>query len=313
MARSHPFSPAPSGARSAPFRALGLGTLLAASLGPSAAHAQGTTASSGACVTLAANGARYCGDLVEEIPNQHIVLRLATGEVKRFAWSEIVPPSAVPPPGYAPPPPGYAPPPVPAPPVDGVRVTIESSNPHVELHSQIGETAVPMVSMVNRVAYSYTAIVPVWSPVCRAPCGDLVTRRANYIIKGEGIRPSMSFSLLNTPSEVTLRVKTGSSGAFIGGLMLTSLVGVLGTVGGATAIIMGEIFAGSSSTSRSTVTTLRGVGYATLSVGLVSIASGIALMVTSKTTVHLESGERLAKIRRTAQRPVYLSSAGLLF
>lgn len=307
MARSHSFSLAPSGKMIAPLRALGLCALLIAPTWPSAAHAQG--APPGGCVTLAANGARYCGELVEEIPNQHIVLKLATGEVKRFAWNELVQPPPQPP-AYAPPP---MPPPVPAPPVDGVRVTIESSNPRVELHSQIGETAVPMVSMVNRVAYSYTAIVPVWSPVCRAPCGDVVSRRANYIIKGDGIRPSMSFSLLNTPSAVNLRVKAGSSGAFVGGLMLMSVVGVLGTVGGVTTIVMGEVLAGSPSTSRSTVTTLRGVGYTTLAVGLLSIAGGIALMVTSKTTVQLESGERLAKNRRPNQRPVYLSSAGLVF
>jgi hypothetical protein len=36
-----------------------------------------------------ANGARYRGDLVEKLPGDHVTIRLATGEVKRFGWDEI--------------------------------------------------------------------------------------------------------------------------------------------------------------------------------------------------------------------------------
>lgn len=35
------------------------------------------------------SGAKYRGELVEEVPNDHITIKLATGEVKRFAWGEV--------------------------------------------------------------------------------------------------------------------------------------------------------------------------------------------------------------------------------
>lgn len=289
--------------------------MLWASVEPQPVRAQGVAPPS-TCVTLAANGARYCGELVEEVPAQHIVLKLATGEVKRFEWGELArpaPPPVPPAPAAAPPvSPGPSPGPVPLP-GSGVRVTISSSNPRAELHSQIGETAVPMTHVINNIAYTSTAIVPVWSPVCRAPCGLVVSRHANYIIRGEGIRPSSVFSLLNTPSDVNLSVKTGSLGSFWGGLMLVSVLGTIGVVGGGTTVAMAEVFAANPSFSRTTVNTMRGVGYPLLAAGVLGIAGGIVLLVTSRTTVHLDSGERLAGLRRSRQRPVYLSSAGLLF
>src|SRR5688572_11205712 len=35
------------------------------------------------------DGSRFRGELVEEIPNDHLTIKLATGEVKRFAWADI--------------------------------------------------------------------------------------------------------------------------------------------------------------------------------------------------------------------------------
>jgi F0F1-type ATP synthase membrane subunit c/vacuolar-type H+-ATPase subunit K len=42
-----------------------------------------------AMTVVTKSGAKYRGELVEEIPNDHVTIKLATGEVKRFAWSEI--------------------------------------------------------------------------------------------------------------------------------------------------------------------------------------------------------------------------------
>ena len=44
--------------------------------------------SSDRIVTLS-DGALYRGELIELVPNDHITIRLATGEVKRFEWATI--------------------------------------------------------------------------------------------------------------------------------------------------------------------------------------------------------------------------------
>lgn len=62
--------------------ALGLASvILASSLPAFGDEAQVTVVTKG--------GAKYRGELVEEVPNDHVTIKLATGEVKRFAWGEV--------------------------------------------------------------------------------------------------------------------------------------------------------------------------------------------------------------------------------
>ena len=40
------------------------------------------------------DGSTFQGELVEKVPGDRVTIRLATGEIKRFAWGDIVPEAA---------------------------------------------------------------------------------------------------------------------------------------------------------------------------------------------------------------------------
>src|SRR5678815_4389071 len=44
------------------------------------------------------DGSIVQGELVEKVPGDHITLKLATGEVRQIAWSDVAPEQASPPP-----------------------------------------------------------------------------------------------------------------------------------------------------------------------------------------------------------------------
>src|SRR5580704_2020131 len=46
-------------------------------------------ADTGVETVVTKDGAEYRGDLVESVPGDHLTLKLATGDVKRFAWADV--------------------------------------------------------------------------------------------------------------------------------------------------------------------------------------------------------------------------------
>lgn len=253
--------------------------------------------SSDRIVTLS-DGALYRGELIELVPNDHITIRLATGEVKRFEWatiSDVSTPVVSPTPQFSPP--------TPAPPITGAqlsprkmttRVTIESDDNRVALFRSMGSTQVvaygQMGTMVGRLES--------WKQICRAPCGVTTEVNEQYAIRGEGIVPSGYFSLPLQPT-VNLHVKSGSAAQRLAGVLLLSL-GAGGIAGGILLLAIGpteSLAYNGTGYSFQPDSSYRVGGGVMLGLGVGMLAGGIALMVKSKTYVRFDDGELVARFQ----------------
>src|SRR5580704_5570203 len=71
-------------------RRLLLAGFLATSLLAGSARADGPASEALRDVGVATkDGATYRGELVEKVPGDHVTLKLASGEIKRFAWTDV--------------------------------------------------------------------------------------------------------------------------------------------------------------------------------------------------------------------------------
>lgn len=77
--------------------------------------------------------------------------------------------------------------------------------------------------------------------VCAAPCDEIIDGRAGqqFAVDGKGVSRSLSFSLIDAPSELTIRVRPGRRALAIAGWIVAS-VGAAAVVGGATALTLSD-------------------------------------------------------------------------
>lgn len=138
------------------------------------------------------NGASYHGELVERVPGDHVTLRLATGDIKTFAWSEVAsaPSSAASPPTS----------PVPD---GGTWVHLRAPDAVLERALGSSETA--------------SGHADHFELVCAAPCDRVVPRGVYRVAKGA--RGSQTFVLDGARREVTASFST-TSGTILGSLLL---------------------------------------------------------------------------------------------
>jgi hypothetical protein len=249
------------------------------------------------------SGAVLVGALVEYVPQSHVTLRLATGEIRRCDWAEIanyVPPSVA----SAPPrvvavdlPPPLLSPPKSAAPLPIARVFIDSNDSAATLDRQAGQSAVVGYSSNG----TFVGTVTLWQTVCQAPCGQPIERAGEFAIRGFGIVPSKSFALPSS-GETTIRVKAGHRGPRIGAAMATSF-GFVAALGGLVMLIVGpalynpnDPFLNNSvfttpaekAAKQSLSKSLTIGGGVTLGLGLALTAGGIAGVVLTRTTVTVE-------------------------
>ncbi len=163
-----------------------------------------------------------------------------------------------------------------------VYVTIDSDQPTVELQRIAG---VSTGYVGGRAATVITT-----ERICRAPCQELVDVNdvTDFFIAGDGVTPSGKLDLALYGDSVNIKVKAGSSGRRVGGIM--SLAGGLGLMvaGG----LLGGLFAlmpSSGSTSDLTNGFMVG-GFITAGVGLVLTVLGIILLPGSGTDVAVAQG-----------------------
>lgn len=168
------------------------------------------------------SGAVYRGELVELVPNDHIVLKLATGEVKRFDWADITPSDGT----------GQTAPATQAGTASGnAAVHIASNDPQATLEQETGTGTISNGA-------GYVAVVKLWEPVCRAPC-DVALKRAGYFtIRGRGINPSNEFTLPPTGA-LTVRVDAGHRPARIASIVALILGGMGGLIPGVSMLAIG--------------------------------------------------------------------------
>lgn len=272
------------------------------------------------------SGEELKGELVELIPDQLLVLRIPSGEMRRIRWADIerqrslapaLTPSVPLPPmaseplrpqlGGVPVPTAVLPPSLSLRDPSMVKVHLDNNNPAAKLYRKRDVQYVPVSELRPGSGY-YD-----WQPACEGTCDVDLMRMDRYRIDGDGIQPSPGFRLPFSPTgELTLYVNAGSRGRRKAGRALTvvgSIVAVFGiaTLGGT------YLFTSTSSTTtQSTCTPYsfcnptpppapmdsassgRTIGYAVggslLGAGVAMLIPGIAFLINSSTTVSSSLG-----------------------
>ena len=218
------------------------------------------------------NGSSVRGELVERVPGEKVVLKLATGEVRIIAWNDIAhteePPSQIP----------------------KQRVDIQSDHPGTQLQRITGQASGVGYAGGRSVYVSFES----WENVCAAPCSANVDPHSMYRVDAPGMTPSRNFHLpAATQAPLKLKVEGGNAGMRIGGAYSLTF-GLTGLIMGATLLPIGLALEDKASTS-TLPQTFQTVGLVSLGVGAALTALGIYLFVMSGTDVKTESGQLLAK------------------
>ena len=243
---------------------------------------------------MLADGTVMQGELVEKVPNDHITIKLATGEVRTIRWSALAPQAPSPPPVQ----PAQMQTQVVAPQGPMTRVAIDADAPGVALMRVMGFGYVQYGSATGSFASYQT--------VCVAPCQADVDANATYQIAGDGVTPSSTFSMPAPPNggPLHLRVHGGSLGARVGGVWLL--------IGGITLAVTGGMFAGTFAALSSNDTDTTGWivgGLVTAGIGAVMTVIGIPLVSGSGTSVVTDQNVPLAKHRS----PIRMTPSGFVF
>ncbi len=228
------------------------------------------------------DGSEVQGELVEEVPGQRLVLKLATGEVRAIAADEIAP-EPVP---IDPPPvtgkgrtsglftlPGAAPFQGP----DGATVRIEADFPW------------------GMYLFSAAPSGVGWDRLCSAPCDLRVDPAKTYRLDGPMLMASAPFKLEPRRPQ-TLYVNTANAGAYATGWVLA--------ISGLAMMAPGAYIAhqGVEVTDKSTGERTRSTvpGWILLGVGAVMVIPGVALIVANTTTEVTDDRGRRVAVRLSA-------------
>jgi len=243
------------------------------------------------------DGSIVQGELVEKVPGDHITLKLATGEVRQIAWSDVVPEQAAPPPRVqvqqrAP---------------ATTHVAVTSTKDDTQLAQVMRQIDVRVVGAYGDTAYGHIEELKI---ICTAPCEADVDPAGDYKVGG-GIHGSSMFNLPPGQNPLKLNVDAGSKGMFMGGLIAT-LTGAAVIVTGGTIMLLSAVL---PQTSFDPVT-LQDVpvdrsgmligGIITAVAGAALVGLGVPLIVISSTHVTTGTGQELAT------RP-HLTLNGLVF
>lgn len=235
------------------------------------------------------DGSFYRGILLELAPRDHVTIRLATGEIKRFPWSKVKQAepisNIIKQTTSADDDDDYSSSPSKPPSKDSVpsedrtdstiHVVIEGDNPQAKL--------VQFVGVVGSEGSSES-----WKQVCVFPCGVRVSPHMSYRVEGP-FPTSSAFVLPQGTETVRLQVKSGSKGGVAIGATLTSL-GVGSIVGGQILVGMGFGYKNDE--------LLKGGGI-WLGAGVLASLIGIPVWVTSVTKVNRSTGERVALLLKS--------------
>ena len=206
--------------------------------------------------------------------------------------AQPVPP--VPPPplyGYAPPPYGYAPPPYGYAPPVGVPISLTANSPQAVLLQQDPQRVAIWVG-------GRTGVMESWRQVCHAPCQASVDPYATYKVGGDGLTESRSFTL-PAGGPISLKARTGSRGASIGGVLSIGLGGIM-IFGGVALMGLGmtqKNFGGTESffaDTRARGDTLLKAGGVVMALSPIPIIAGVVTILRNRTLVRIEGGRHRA-------------------
>ena len=221
------------------------------------------------------NGASVRGELVERVPGEKIVLKLATGEVRVIAWNDVSHTEE------------------PAAQIPKQRIDIQSDHPGTQLQRITGQSSGMGYAGGRSVYVSFES----WENICVAPCTANVDPNGLYRVDAPGMTTSRNFHL-PVPSQapsapLKLNVHGGNAGVRLGGAYSLSF-GMTGLLMGAIFLPIGLAMDDKLATSK-LPQTFQTIGFVSLGAGAVLTALGIYLLVMSGTDVKTESGQELAK------------------
>ncbi len=160
------------------------------------------------------DGSVYRGELVERVVNDHVTIKLATGEIKSIAWADVA----------------TDPPPRPAP--VGVEISFDADTPRATLQRYVGsgDVAVDYVTPYGTTVGSGDAELSLYRDVCTSPCNQRIAPGGRYRVSGEGLVPTDSFTLSATESS-RISASMSSRGKRTAGKWLT-IIGIAPTLVG---------------------------------------------------------------------------------
>jgi hypothetical protein len=262
------------------------------------------------------DGTGYRGQVVEYRVQDHISLRLASGEVKRIPWSQIrhvaeARPDEPPPPipGSATPEPSGSAQPQPVAPIGAAPLIARPVPSHPEV--ALNETVLVELKADNPEARLFRQVTPGlrpvdgvngerlgdgWEEVCVQPCRMRLDPRFRYQVAGTGISGSSFFQLPASGSSVRLDVSTTSIAKRVTGWVLFAP--------GAGAAVLGILYLATANSTKpetaeepegssrvggscKTPACTREVGAALL-IGGAAVATVGLILATSKTKVTLK-------------------------
>jgi hypothetical protein len=241
------------------------------------------------------DGTLLRGEVVEEVPDDHVVIKLPTGEVRRIAWGDLVELTG-----------GASAPALPRP--VGPRITIQTNEPNVGLYGLRPE----LTTWANRWGVLRSGYALGLERVCTAPCGQEVAP-GDYFIGGNGIRSSATFTLppgAPMQLDVTARAWAGPAGA---GAALTSVGAVAAAVGAALLIVGAKKDVaplGNPWFTNEAGRPFSIAGAVVLGSGVALLIPGIVLLAHYRTTVAIDAREIVLKVPGSR---IALGARGLRF
>lgn len=210
-----------------------LSLLLASSLALAPMRAAFAGGDDGGAVTVwTKDGGMFRGEIVERVPNDHITIKLATGETKRIEWKDVERDSVgTPTLPAAPAAPADAPEPRPT-----RKSSPEASPQGVRVHLT-GDAGLRLIRQTGISDFGSSAggravsgTVAHFEIVCYAPCDLVVPRGGDYHVVADGKRGSAAFVLDGESRSIDARL--GSSTGYVAGSWSLSLgLGSLLTAG----------------------------------------------------------------------------------
>jgi hypothetical protein len=224
------------------------------------------------------DGSVYRGELVERVVNDHITLKLATGETRRLEWKDIAPSEAANP-SKAPASPAEVKSAPTAPP-NTLDVTLTVNDGRAVLQRSTGTLD---VTVGNRQGHADS-----FENVCAAPCGQVKVPDSGgrFRVGGEGLVPTATFAL-HQGAKNQVDASMAATSKRTAGQVLTWTVGVPVTLLGATLFLLIPATNPGTPGGGSAAPALFFSGLGVTTVGVAALVTGVVLWVSSSSSVNV--------------------------
>ena len=176
------------------------------------------------------SGGMVLGQIVEILPGDSLTMVSTAGDHKRFSWAELASYERN---GVRTDVPAEPAVPVAAPanrndPQEPIQLRPGAPRLHIELTRPADLKLYEVTGEFSGFNYRGFSTGTTSRPVCVAPCDQVVDGRQgqSFFFNGDGVVKSRDFSLSDYGGDVVARVKPGSSGLRVGGIVVMSLGGV---------------------------------------------------------------------------------------